>query len=265
MGSASREALADVRAKLTALGGSATLLTGEQLLSAGRAIGNSSALLSLLADPSAPRESKAGVVTELFASQVEPQALGILTDVVTSRWSNHADVLEAIEELGFRVLAASVPAGVSIEAELASFGEAVSSSDELELALGSKLGDADAKLALVDALLNGKASAQTVAIVRQLVSQPRGRRIGELLTVAADIVADAEGKSIATVTSAAPIAAEQLDRLEKGLSKLYGRALLVNQQIDPTLIGGLRIQVGDDVIDGSISSRINDLRLQLAG
>ena len=265
MGSATREAIAAVRATLSAQGTSASLATGEQLLSAGRIIGGSSALLSLLADPSAEAAVKTGVVAEIFSAKLDADALAILTTVATSRWSNHSDVLEAIEELGFRVLADSAPQDVSIESELASFGEAVSTSDELELALGSKLGSVDAKLSLVDALLDGKASPQTVAIVRQLVAQPRGRRIGELLRVAAGIVADQAGKSIATVTSAAPIAPAQLERLEKGLSALYGRPLSVNQQIDPALIGGLRIQVGDDVIDGTVSARINDLRLQLAG
>jgi F-type H+-transporting ATPase subunit delta len=265
MGSATREAIAAVRATLSAQGASASLATGEQLLSAGRVIGDSSALLSLLADPSADAAVKTGVVAEIFAAKVDAEALAILTTVATSRWSNHSDVLEAIEELGFRVLADSAPREVSIESELASFGEAVSTSDELELALGSKLGETGSKLTLVDALLEGKASAQTLAIVRQLVAQPRGRRIGQLLSVAADIVADQAGKSIATVTSATPIAPAQLARLEKGLSSLYGRQLSVNQQIDAGIIGGLRIQVGDDVIDGSIVARINDLRLQLAG
>jgi F-type H+-transporting ATPase subunit delta len=70
---------------------------------------------------------------------------------------------------------------------------------------------------------------------------------------------------VATVSSARPLAAAQLERLEKGLAAQYGRALRLNQVVDPAVIGGLRVQVGDDVIDGSIASRLGELRLQLAG
>jgi F-type H+-transporting ATPase subunit delta len=264
MGSATREALAGTRANLSAVG-SATLATGEELLAAGRTIGGSAQLQSFLADPSVDADEKAGFVKRLFGSTLGTDALGILTDIATRRWSRSEDVLVALEELGLRVLADSADKTVSIESELSGFAATVAGNAQLELALGSKLGAIGSKLTLVDTLLSGKVSAQTVAIVRHLVSQPRGRRIGALLEQAARIVADQSGKSLATVTSATPIPAAQLSRLEKGLASLYGRPLSINQVVDPAVVGGLRIQVGDDVIDGSISARINELRLQLAG
>ena len=67
------------------------------------------------------------------------------------------------------------------------------------------------------------------------------------------------------LTSAAPIATEQLTRLQNGVAKSYGRDVKLNLVIDPTIIGGLRVQLGDDVIDGTVSRKLSDLRLQLAG
>ena len=139
------------------------------------------------------------------------------------------------------------------------------SNAELELAVGSKLGDTASKVSLVNSLLEHKVSSQTLAIVRQLVQQPRGRRIGALVRYAASVVSDQSGLVVATVTSAKPIAAEQLVRLQQGLSKSYATQMSINVVIDPAIIGGIRVQIGDDVIDGSVASRINELRLQLAG
>jgi F-type H+-transporting ATPase subunit delta len=263
MGSATREALSASRSALAGLGGKTDLATGEQLLAAGRAIGESSPLLAALADPSAAAADKASIITTIFSS-VTKQAKELLVSVVSSRWSSGDDLLAGIEELGFRVLADSAKKPV-IESELFSFGEAVNSDAELELAVSSKLGSNAAKLALVESLVGSKASKETVAILGHLVQQPRGRRIAELLRHAASIVADQAGLSVATVTTATKLDAKQLERLGKGLAKTYGRDLRINQVVDPTLLGGVRVQIGDDVIDGSVASRLKELRLQLAG
>ena len=113
--------------------------------------------------------------------------------------------------------------------------------------------------------LGDQAQPSTIAIVRHLVQSPRGRRIGGLLSGAADVVADAGGAVVATVTSAVVPSASQLAALEKTMGARYGRALRINLIIDPTIVGGLRVQIGDDVIDGSIASRLADLRITLAG
>ena len=141
----------------------------------------------------------------------------------------------------------------------------MASDAELELALGSKLSPAASKVQIVDRLLAGNASPQTVAIVNHLVQQPRGRRIGELLRHAAGVVAEQRGFEIATVTTATPLSTAQLERLVRGLEAQYGRALRVNTIVDPAVLGGVRVQIGDDVIDGSVASRLSSLRQKLAG
>jgi F-type H+-transporting ATPase subunit delta len=263
MGSATREALASAVATLDSVSATAELATGEQLLDAGRIIGSSSQLRAALADHSVDDADKRSIIGKLFASYT-PAAQGVLESVATGRWSTEDDLLAGIEELGIRALAASAGEDVSIETELFEFSRAISSNSQLELAVGSKLGSTDSKVALIGSLLAGKASAQTLAIVRHLVSQPRDRRIGELLRTATTIVAAQAGRSVATVTSAAPLAADQLDRLEKGLAGQYGTGLRINHLVDPSLIGGVRVQIGDEVIDGTIATKLNDLRLQLA-
>jgi F-type H+-transporting ATPase subunit delta len=264
MGSATREALAGARDALTKVAAKDALATGTQLFEAARVIGGSAQLRSALADPSAAAQDKAAVIGQIFGAIGAP-ARTLLGEIVASRWSSPDDLLAGIEEVGIRAVASSAAQGDSLEGELFSFGAAVSSDPELELAVGSKLGTAAAKSALVTTLLSKKASAQTLAIVNHLVQQPRGRRIGELIRTSAAIVADQAGLAVATVVTAAPLSAAQVDRLRAGLSKTYGRDLSLNLVIDPTILGGVRVQIGDDVIDGSVATRINDLRLQLAG
>ncbi len=264
MGSATREALAASRKGLTAMG-PVGLTTADELFSAGRIIGSSAQLSSLLSDTSLDDAEKRSILGAVFGSGLSESTVQLLGTVVGHRWSSTDDLLAGIEELGLRAAAESAPATVNIDAELFSFGVAVSSNSELELAVSSKLGTTAAKVALVETLLASRVSPQTLSIVRHLMQQPRGRRIGELLRTAASIVADQAGLAVATITSATPIRAVQLERLQKVLAVTFGRPLKFNLVVDPAIIGGLRVQVGDTVIDDSVASKLKELRLQLAG
>jgi F-type H+-transporting ATPase subunit delta len=262
MGSATREAIAAAKAELAAQRDSATPAAGEALFAAGRVIGDSAQLQTVLADSSADPAAKAQVVAKIFGS-LDAGARQLLSGLVGSRWSDPEDLLAGIEEIAIRIMAMSADSSVDIPAELFAFGAAVRSDAELELAVGSKLGDPAAKVALVSTLLAGKASEQTIAIIGHLVHQPRGRRIGALLRYAAGVVADQHAQAIATVTVAAPLSDEQVERLRSGLAKKYG-ASRVNQVVDASIIGGMRISIGDVVIDDSVATRVKELKLQLA-
>jgi F-type H+-transporting ATPase subunit delta len=265
MGSATTQALAAARQALGSTGGSVDLATARELFATARVLGESAPLRSMLSNPATDRDAKAAVVHGVFGGKVSEQTLSLVTTLATQRWSKQEDLLAGIEEIGIRVIAASAPAEVPLDTELLAFGDAVSNNAELELALRSKLASAESKAVLIQRLLEGKASEQTIALIGQLVSQPRGRSIRVALRQAAAVLADQAGLSVATVTSARPIADAQLDRLRSGLSRQYARDIRINQVIDPSLIGGLRVQIGDDVIDSSVARRINDVRLQLAG
>jgi F-type H+-transporting ATPase subunit delta len=263
MGSATREALARSVSALADLGSKADLATAEDLFAAGRVVADSAQLRAVLSDPTVDPAGKTALVTRIFTSLSKP-AVDLLQVVVAQRWSSHDDLLAAIEELGIRAIAASAPKKVDIVAELFSLGGAVTSDAQLELALRSKLASTESKVALVERLLDGRASKETVAIARQLVEQPRGRSIRESVRAAARVVAAQDGLTIATVYAATPLPEAQAERLRSVLSSTYGD-LKLNQVVDPSIIGGLRVQIGDDVIDGSIASRLAELRLQLAG
>lgn len=262
VGSATRGARAAAAAALAGASG-ITLGVAEQLLAAARAVAGSAQLRSLLADPAVSGADKTTIVERVFPG-ADQAARDLLVSAVDQRWSSPDELTDGLEELGIR--AAALAAGKDpVEGELFAFGRAVTSDPQLELAISSKLGDSAGKVALVDRLVGTQASAATIAILEHLVQSARGRRIGAMLRDASAIVADEAGRVVATVTSATPLSTAQQRRLSDALAAKYGLAPHLNVVVDPALIGGLRVQIADDVIDGSIASRIQDLRIQLAG
>jgi F-type H+-transporting ATPase subunit delta len=262
MGSATREAIAAATAVLDAQA-KIDLTTGEQLLTAALVVEREARLRAALSDDAAEPADRRSIVAAVFGKYT-PAARAVLDVLVSGRWSSADDLVVGIEQLGIRAVAASAPKTVSITDELFVLSTAVSSNPALELALGSKLGATEGKIALVDSLLDGKASKQTVAIVGALLAQPRGRRMGELVRYATTLVAEQAGFTIATVTVAQRLTVAQASRLEKALSAQRDGGVRINQVIDPSILGGMRVQIGDDVIDGTIANRLTDLRHRLA-
>ncbi len=263
MGSATTQALQATTAALTAAQGVDLAVAGE-LFAAGRAVAGSPQLAGALAGSAAEPAARRKVVADVFGAALSPLTVSLLSTAVEQRWSSATDLLDGIEELAVRA-AAAAGGGDDVEAELFAFSRTVAQNPELELALGSRLGDAAAKGALVTRLLGERASAATTLIVSSLVQQPRERRVRALLNRAMRLVADQRGRTVATVVSAVPLGDAQRTRLAAALSERYGSDVSLNIVIDPAVVGGLRVQIADDVIDASISTRLADLRQRLAG
>lgn len=263
MGSATTQALATATAALDAASAVDLGVAGE-LFSVARAVDGSSQLSGALADSAASEAARAKVVADVFGRAVSPVTLRLLTTIVEQRWSSASDLIDAIEDLGVRAAALAAPEA-DVEEELFRFSRAIADNPELELALGSRLGDAAAKAALVESLLGTRASAATTLIAASLIRHPRERRVRRLLADATRTVADQRGRTVATVVSAAPLSSAQSTRLAAALSQRYGSTVTLNTLIDPSVLGGLRVQIADDVIDASIASRIADLRQRLVG
>ncbi|WP_313478008.1 F0F1 ATP synthase subunit delta [Microbacterium sp.] len=261
MGSATTQALAASTDALAAASG-LNLDSAAELFAAARTIGESAQLSGALADPAAPAEARSALVSAVFAGVSAP-VRALLTTVAAQRWSSESDLVDGVEELAIRA-AAAASAGDDVATELFGFSRVVAANSELELALGGRLGGDAAKRALVERVLGGAVSPATMLIASSLVPRPRERRVRQVLSRAVRIVAAQAGRSVATVYTAAPLAAAQEARLRDALARRYGGEISINQVIDESVVGGLRVQIADDVIDGSISARLADLRQKLA-
>jgi F-type H+-transporting ATPase subunit delta len=262
MGSATAQALVASSSALNAAQGITLDVAGE-LFSATRLIGESSALSGALADQAAPAEARAALVSHVFAGASAPTQ-DVLKAVAAQRLSSTGDLVDGVEELAVRATAIAAP-DADIEGELFSVSRLVADNADLELALGSRLGDGEGKAALVQRLVGHSLNPATTLIVTSLVRQPRERRVRRLLSRAMRIVSSQRDRIVATVHTAAPLSAQQRDRLSAILGGRYGRWIALNEVIDASVVGGLRVQVADDVIDGSIAARLADLRHKLAG
>ncbi|MFT4157139.1 MAG: F0F1 ATP synthase subunit delta [Microbacterium sp.] len=262
MGSATTQARA-ASTKALAAASAVTIDTARELFAAAHAVGESSQLSGALADPAAPTLARQNVVSAVFGA-FSQDAQQVLKAVVAQRWSNADDLVDGIDELAIRAAAIAEPKA-DIEGELFGFSRVIAQNSELELALGGRLGGAAAKAALVERLLATGVSTATLVIVSSLVSHPRGRRVRQLLNRAMTIVSSQRGRVVATVHSASPLSDAQRTRLSAALSSRYEGQVSLNVVIDPAVVGGLRVQIADDVIDGSIAARLADLRQKLAG
>jgi len=266
MGSATTQALAASIAALdaaTATRRGVDLGVARELFAAARALGDAPQLSGALTTSAAPVAARQQVIADVFAGAA-PAVVEILKTVAAQRWSSVADLIEGIEELAIRAAALAEP-GTDIAGELFEVSRTVAANPELELALGSRLGESSAKGTLVETLLAGRAGDATILIASSLVQQPRERRVRALLGWATDLVADQRGRTVATVHTAIPLGERQLARLADALGRRYGGEVSLNVVVDPAVVGGARIEIGDDVIDATVSSRLNDLRQRLAG
>ena len=161
-------------------------------------------------------------------------------------------------------LTAVISALEQLEADLFGFQQAVDSDQELQVALGNKQASEEGKLALVDALIKGKASAESAVLIRRAVSGAGRRRVAVVLEQFGKQVSAYAERLVATVTVANPLSAAQLKRLEAALSSTYGAGIRVNVEQDSAILGGLKVQVAGQIIDGSLSSRLHQAKLQLA-
>jgi len=242
----------------------ASLPLAQQLFAAGLGLAGSGSLAHALTDSSAEPKAIQNLAKAAFAA-LSPDARSVIGELVELRWSHPNDVGAALEELAIRSCAEGADKSTDLVGELLDISEIVHSTAELELGLGSKRATPSSRAALISAVFGGKISPEAEAIVRHLVADPRGRRIGAMLQRGAEIVADQHGEGLAIVRVAKPLSVSQRDSISAMLLERFDRAHYIAQQIDDSVMGGARIRVGDNVIDGSISTRLHDLRNALVG
>ncbi|HYO85946.1 MAG TPA: F0F1 ATP synthase subunit delta [Dermatophilaceae bacterium] len=235
----------------------------KELFVLGETIDGTAKLRRSLADPSRDGWPKRELAQRLFAGKVSAAALTVLEAAVSGRWVTDRDLVDALERLGIdAVLAGAERDGQldRVEDELFRFERAVSANPDLRRALGNREAPPQRKAELIVQLLSGKALPDTVWLAQRPVLHPRGRRFSAAIWRQLSIASRRRERITAIVTSAVPLDAVQRDRLEGALAKVYGHRVFVNTVVDTSVVGGILVRIGDEVVDGTVVRRLEDAR-----
>ncbi|MET9361329.1 F0F1 ATP synthase subunit delta [Streptomyces sp. NPDC006632] len=270
MNGASREALAAARERLDALMDRTSVdaaKLGDELAAVTTLLDREVSLRRVLTDPAQAGEARAQLAARLFGGQVGGETGDLVGGMVRSRWSQSRDLVDSLEELASTAdLTAAQQAGTldDVEDELFRFGRIVTASPELRSALTSRTATVAAKSELLRSLLGGRANPVTERLVTRLVTRPRGRSLEAGLESLSKLAAGRRDRMVAVVTSAVPLTDLQKSRLGAALAKIYGRQMHLNLDVDPEVLGGISVRVGDELIEGTIAERLEEANRRLA-
>lgn len=263
---ASAEAVAALSQELeSVLSGGDAARVGSDLFSVASVLRGEPGLRRVATDVSVAAAAKSGLVQQVFGGKVDDGTLTLLGKAVERRWTATRDLADALEHLGVVATVKSAGAdGGRLADELFSFEQIVQANPELRDALSDPARNAADKRGLVRGLLEGKGLPATSALVEQSLAGSH-RTVAVALHEYQQVAAVVHGQGVATVRVARALTDADRQRLTDSLTRQYDRPVHLNIVVDPEVIGGIRVEIGDDVIDGTVSSRLDDAQRKLAG
>jgi F-type H+-transporting ATPase subunit delta len=260
----SRDSLADLSARLEeALAGADARVVGAELFAVVDLLDSSPALRRALTDVARAVDDRRGLLSGLLDGKVSDPTAAVAGEAAALSWSRVRDLGDAIEHVA--VLATVLDADRRdaldlVEDQLHEFARAADEDSGLASAFGDRAAPVESKLELVAALIDGRVDDAAADLIRRAVVAPRAGRVSETVADFVKVAAELRSRLVAQVRTASPLDQDQHDRLQAALSTQYGRQVHINVDVVEDLVGGLSVTVGDDLIDGSMRSRIIEAR-----
>jgi F-type H+-transporting ATPase subunit delta len=220
-----------------------------------------------LSDPGKPAAEKGAVVTALLHGKITGRTEGLVKAAAEARWATTADLSDALEQTAVEAMVLAGEADGTLdelEDGLFRFGRVVAANPDLRAALADPSLPEQGKRELLGTLLQGKVTAVTLALVNQMMAHPRGRSLTVALDLCAGIAARHRQQLVALVRTAVDLSAGQRRRLAQALTASYGHDVHLDVVVDPSVVGGISVQIGDELIDGTAASRLAAVRRKLA-
>lgn len=269
---ASKQSLAAVRAllerTLSGKGADDALRFAQDLSGTVAALDSSSGLRRAVTDPARDGGAKSALVDELFASQLAAGSLALVKEAVSLRWSAPSDLSNALEVLAIesRAMAAESNGDAEkLEVELFAVARTLQSSRELQEGLADPKYSVAAKRELLTSIFGSALTASTQDVLAAIVDGSRGRSIERTLALYSNVVVARKERTIARVKSAVALDESRQSRLVAALEKTLGRKIRVDVEVDPLVMGGISVRIGDDLIDGTVINRLLEASRGLSG
>ncbi|GAB3928423.1 ATP synthase subunit delta [Microlunatus endophyticus] len=257
----SEAALAELDAALDRTAVSDAL--ADELFSVVDLLQGSPTLRRALTDPATPVERRQALATGLFGPRVSDAALALVVEGVGKRIGATA-LLDGLERQAVRALLKTAQQDDKldeVEDQLFRFGRLVDGDAGLRGAITDRSAAPERRSGLVDELLAGKAEQQTVRLAKRAIGA-RDRNFSRTLNGYIELAANARNRVIATVRVARPLDLQQRERLQAALARQIGRDIALQEIIEPELIGGMRVEIGAEVIEGTVAGRLDAVRRQ---
>ncbi|QSB06166.1 F0F1 ATP synthase subunit delta [Natronoglycomyces albus] len=240
----------------------------DELLAVTRFLADQPRLRRALSDPARDASDRQGLARTLIGGHIGSGAASVVAELVKGRWGSAGELLNGVESLAISGLleAGSAEGNLAeIEDQLFRFKQVVDGDNELSGTLGSSGPGAEGRAYLVGKLLDGKANPVTVKLAAAAAYGIGGRSFLAALEHLVEAAAAKREERVAYVTVARPLSEEDERKLAAKLTLLYGMPVGVKLTVDPSIVGGIRVQVGSDLYDGTVERRLTEARLTLAG
>ena len=259
---------ADVEQGISDLSSTDRSALSEQLSAVGVLLTAQPRLRRALADPSMSPEARSTLATTLLQDKIGSSAMAVIRTAVQQRWSSPWDLVDSIEQTADDVLLYDAEVAGSlgeIEDELFRFERILEAQPQLTTLLDSAAQPPDRRVQLLRTLVSGKVTPITMLLLEHAIRSGRRHGIAAAIGRLLEDTAARRDRSIARVISAVPLTDAQESRLGAVLSEYFRRRISVQTAVEPAVRGGLMIRIGDEVIDGTVSTRLAQARNAVAG
>lgn len=215
-----------------------------------------------LSDPSASSEDRQVLARRLFEGRLGAASLSVVLEAVSRPWPSGRAMIEAIERQGVRGLfrVASARGELKrVQEELHQLVLLIDSSPELSDALRNRGRSLADRRALIVRLLTGRVASVTEVLALRAAAA-RARTVPLTLTGYLALSADLAGERAARITVARPLDAGRVERLRKALEAQVGGPVLLQIEVDESVIGGMSVDLGTHVFESTVARRLDEVR-----